>query len=167
MEELLSKLESYRILNFLLPGALFIYACRQLGIYNFNTENLFFDAFLSYFIGMTISRIGSIFLEKPLDKIGKIKRCPYSDYLEAEQHDKKINVLQEEANGFRTIVATVVCFAVAYSTKKVNDAGWLTDFATTILLMLSILALYGWAYLKQIRYVIDRVNRFKLNSNNE
>jgi hypothetical protein len=117
MTELLRKLETYRIFNYLLPGAIFIFACEIIGIYKFDDQNLLVSAFIAYFLGMTISRIGSLIFEKALEKVGFVKRSSYDDFVVAEKTDEKISKLLEEANTYRTILATILAISVAILAK--------------------------------------------------
>ena len=62
IESLLEKLSSYNLLNNLLPGAIFCYLLKT--IVNIDiSNNIVEDLFVYYFIGMIISRIGSIIIE--------------------------------------------------------------------------------------------------------
>ena len=63
MNDLLAKLSSYNIFNYLLPGALFVFAVHFLYGWQLKTPNLIVEAFGYYFIGMTISRVGSVIVE--------------------------------------------------------------------------------------------------------
>lgn len=76
MEEILKsiseKISSYNIFNNLFPGIIFCSVMTKITRFNFATDTIIEQFFMWYFIGMVISRIGSIFVEDTLKKI-KIK----------------------------------------------------------------------------------------------
>ena len=67
MKELLDKISSYNLFNYLLPGILFVCISKQFTDYDFIQDNDFIGAFLYYFIGMVISRFGSLCLSPLID----------------------------------------------------------------------------------------------------
>ena len=69
------KISSYNIFNNLFPGIIFTFVINRTTRFNIGTDSLFENVFIHYFIGMVISRVGSIFIEKLLKKI-KIKAVP-------------------------------------------------------------------------------------------
>jgi Na+-transporting methylmalonyl-CoA/oxaloacetate decarboxylase gamma subunit len=160
MDQLLSKLESYRIFNYLFPGSIFIFACEVFGIYKFNVENLIVLAFVAYFLGMTISRVGSLILEKPLEYIGFIKKSSYDQFITAEKEDEKISKLVEEANTYRTIVATALMIGLASLAKSLLENGMITIRTLNIGIVVAVLSIYIFAYRKQVKYVVKRVNHW-------
>ena len=60
MKNLLDKLTTYNIFNYLLPGVLFVVIAKALTDYDLIQENNLLGAFLYYFVGMTVSRFGSV-----------------------------------------------------------------------------------------------------------
>ena len=60
IKEILEKISSYNIFNYLFPGILFVFIANALIGYNLIQENILIGVFLYYFIGMAISRVGSI-----------------------------------------------------------------------------------------------------------
>src|SRR5713101_362377 len=105
MNELLEKLSSYNIFNYLLPGVLFVIVAKQFVGLNLAQDDLILAAFLYYFLGMTISRVGSLVVEPLLKKISFVKFSDYPQYVAAAQKDKTLEVLSESNNTYRTIVA--------------------------------------------------------------
>ena len=73
MKDLLDKLSSYNIFNYLLPGVVFVAISKSLTIYNFVQQDIVVGVFLYYFIGLVISRIGSIVIEPMLKWIRFVK----------------------------------------------------------------------------------------------
>ena len=69
MKDILEKLSTYNIFNSLLPGVIFVIMAREFSRYNFIQNEIVLSGFLCYFIGMIISRFGSVIIEPILKKI--------------------------------------------------------------------------------------------------
>src|SRR5258708_39583652 len=67
MKELLDRLASYNLFNYLLPGVVFVVLAEQVTSYSFIQDDIVIGGFVYSFMGMVISRVGSLFLE-PLFK---------------------------------------------------------------------------------------------------
>ena len=63
LKELLSKLSSYNLFNYLLPGVIFVAVASKVTRYSFIQEDIVMGLFLYYFIGLVVSRFGSIVIE--------------------------------------------------------------------------------------------------------
>ena len=63
MNELLDKLSTYNIFNFLLPGILFAIVGDTISSYKFVQEDIVVGVFLYYFMGLVISRVGSVTIQ--------------------------------------------------------------------------------------------------------
>ena len=63
MEKLAEKLDSYDILNNLLPGIVLDFLLEKILGINLVNGNMVENLFVFYFIGMIVSRIGSLVLE--------------------------------------------------------------------------------------------------------
>ena len=77
MTDILSKITSYNLFNNLVPGVVFSYAASSLEIAAVGTGNLATDLIIYYFIGVLISRFGSLFVE-PILKFTRV--AIYADY---------------------------------------------------------------------------------------
>ena len=108
MKDLLNKVSSYNLFNYLLPGVLFVCVAKYFTSYNFIQENDFFGAFLYYFIGMAISRFGSLIMEPFLKWISFLKFTDYKGFIVASKSDEKIELLSEVNNTYRTISAMLI-----------------------------------------------------------
>ena len=69
MNYLLNQLSSYNIFNYLLPGILFVVAAEAFTDYSFLQRDLVVGVFVYYFIGMAVSRFGSLVVEPILKKM--------------------------------------------------------------------------------------------------
>ncbi|MBI5004225.1 hypothetical protein HZC00_03975 [Candidatus Kaiserbacteria bacterium] len=90
MNELFSKVSSYNILNYLLPGVLFAYLVTNLTSYSLIQKDWILGAFLYYFLGMFVSHVGSVVIA-PILRVSKFApQEEYRDYLAAVLKDAKI-----------------------------------------------------------------------------
>ena len=91
MESLLSLLNEYELFNNIFPGIIFLYFSNlQNYIPILDKIDIYEKLFLYYFIGLIISRIGSLFLEPFFLKLEIIKFADYSKFLKAEEKESKI-----------------------------------------------------------------------------
>lgn len=166
MEELLTqiveKVSSYNIFNNLYPGILFVYALKFMFGINLLLDNWFENLFVFYFVGMVLSRIGSIIIEPVMKKNKIIKYAPYQDYVKASSIDPLVDALSETNNTYRTLLSTFVCafmYKLGTSINEIclkNKITFLQENKDWILLILLIL-LFAFSYVKQTAYVRKRV----------
>jgi hypothetical protein len=157
MKEILDKLTSYNLFNYLLPGVIFSILVTELTDYNFIQENIIVGAFLYYFIGMTISRIGSLVVEPILKKIGFLKFADYKDFIIASKKDNKIEILSEANNTYRTFISmffNLILFK-GYNLLEIRFS-WLKE-SQPIIIPLILLTIFLLAYRKQTIYVTKRI----------
>src|SRR5271167_2488702 len=96
MKELLDKLSSYNIFNYLLPGVVFVALTGDLISYSVGGQDILKSAFLYYFTGLVISRFGSLIIEPLMKRISLIKFASYKDFVAASKKDEKIELFSEE-----------------------------------------------------------------------
>ena len=77
MKEFLDKLAPYHFFNYLLPGTLFVILAEKVANYNMYQPDIIFGLLLYYFIGLVISRIGSLIVEPILRKVGFVAFTEY------------------------------------------------------------------------------------------
>lgn len=157
MKDLLDKLSSYNIFNYLLPGIIFVVLAEKLTSFSFVQKDIVLGVFLYYFIGLVISRIGSLFIEPILKKLKFITFAPYSGFVSASKEDAKLDTLSEVNNMYRTFCSLFMfliilkCYELI-STKYPVGAGWHSE-----MLAIGLLALFLFAYRKQTKYITKRV----------
>lgn len=161
MDKFLEKLEEYNIFNYLLPGIIFTYILKYyVGIDVFQ-KNIIEMAFIYYFIGSIISRIGSILLEPLLIKIKFLKYVPHSDYVDASKEDKVIEKLSMINNMYRTLCSSLIILIILKIAKVIIEYFKLSQsFISTIIIIIGII-LYLFSYRKQTKYIVSRVERIK------
>ena len=157
MKDLLDKLSSYNVFNYLLPGVLFAYALDNVSTYNLTTLNIVIGVFIYYFLGLVISRIGSLILDPMLKKIGFIKFIPYADFIAGTKTDPKIEVLSEMNNMYRTLGAMVLLIVVIKLYDRLTIKLPTLDEYTTYIATFALLVLFLFSYRKQTEYIKKRV----------
>jgi len=157
MEELLKKLSSYNIFNYLFPGVIFIYAAKELEAFDLMNQELVIVAFLAYFLGLIISRLGSTIVEPLLKKIKFVKFEAYPDFLKAEQNDPKITIFSEQNNMYRTLISLFFCILLMFIyTSYRPNLNWSYDL-DVLLLVIIFLIIFLFSYQKQTNYISKRI----------
>ncbi len=157
MKDFIEKLSSYNIFNYLLPGILFAVFAENLTAYRIIQDDLVVTLFLCYFIGLCISRIGSLILEPILKKISFIRFAPYADFVQAAKTDPKLEILSEANNMYRTLCSLffTLCLLMMFEAIVIR-VGISQDLSTKALCVLLGL-LFAWSYRKQTTYITKRI----------
>ena len=161
MKDLLDKLSSYNVFNYLFPGVLFAAAGTSLTSYTLLMDDMVVGVFAYYFHGLVISRLGSLVLEPFFKRTGFVRFAPYDDFVAASKKDEKLELLSEENNMYRTLSSMLLCllfllfidFAVRHDFYFISPV-----FALTLVLFLLFL-LFSFSYRKQTGYIRSRVER--------
>lgn len=157
MKDLLDKLSSYNIFNYLFPGVLFATFVDALTSLQVLQKDILVDVFVYYFLGSVISRVGSLFIEPLLQKIGVIVYAPYEDFVQAEKKDPKLEILSEANNMYRTICSLMLSVgAVMIFDRASMHLPFLHSAAPSILIT-GLFALYLLSYRKQTTYINKRI----------
>ena len=161
MQGVLEKISSYNIFNFLFPGTIFAYFSDQLTDTSFIQDDLLIAVFVYYFLGMVISRVGSLLVEPFLNKIGFITFSDYEEFLKASRNDPMISTLSEVNNTLRTMISLLLFAIGTISYHHISSAS--SSFATYAPygLLLLMLLLFLLAYRKQTAYMTKRVDKGK------
>ena len=155
MDGFWEKISSYNIFNNLLPGALFIYFLEKSFQISLSGTDIVKSLVLYYFIGLIISRVGSIFVE-PLLKLFRLVRFrPYTDYISACKIDQKIELLQEIANMYRTLLTmSLLLCASFYSMEMLTGK----NLILSKYLSLFFIAIFLISYIKQVGFIVKRID---------
>jgi hypothetical protein len=157
MKEIIDKISSYNLFNYLFPGVIFIILLNETTNYNLIQENNLIGAFLYYFVGLVISRFGSLIIGNLLRKLTFIKFTDYSEYVVATDKDSKIELFSEVNNMYRTIISMLTLLLFAKLWKSINEYLKLTDATSLTLLIISLLILFIFSYKKQTGFIVKRV----------
>ena len=157
MEKILEKLEEYNIFNNLLPGIVFTYMLKYYVGLDVFQPNVIEMVFIYYFIGSLLSRFGSLILGEMLKKFNIIKYASHEDYINAAKKDKIIEKLLVSNNMYRTICSsTIILFILKLLKKAVSYFNISKDIVAS-LLVLAVGALYLFAYKKQTKHIVERI----------
>jgi hypothetical protein len=157
MEELLKKLSSYNIFNYLLPGIVFVVLAKELFGYSLYVDNLVLGVFYYYFLGLIISRVGSIIIEPILKVLGVVTLLDYQRFVRATSLDAKIDTLSESKNMFRTMAALIVCLSVLKLELWVSARTPNTEVIIFTILLGFLFLLFILGYKKQCDYISKRI----------
>lgn len=157
MKDLLDKLSSYNIFNYLLPGILFVGLSKEITSFSLVQDNLLIGLFLYYFIGLIISRIGSLTVEPFLKWIKFVKFADYKDYVKASELDPKVDLFSEQNNMYRTLCSLPIALILFKIYGGIEEfLSWNTD-TRDITLLIGLLILFLFSYRKQTKYVVQRI----------
>lgn len=158
MDELVKKIDSYHLFNYLVPGVVATECI--LWLLNVKVDlNVFSGFFIFYFVGLVISRIGSIIVEPILRTLGVIKFKPYAEYLKASKKDDRLELMSQENNAYRTYVAMCVTTVPVFIYAYTNHANrHLTAHAIPLgIILVGVTVLMVLAYRKQTSFVTKRI----------
>lgn len=157
MKEVFDRLSAYNIFNCLLPGALFAGLGEKITTYSLVHENFLIGLFLYYFIGLIISRIGSLIMEPFLKWIKFVKFADYKDYVKASELDPKVDLFSEQNNMYRTLCSLPIALILLKIYGGIEEfLSWNTD-TRDITLLIGLLILFLFSYRKQTKYVVQRI----------
>ncbi|MCK4540448.1 hypothetical protein KAU09_04830 [Candidatus Parcubacteria bacterium] len=157
MNEFLNKLSSYNFFNYLLPGIVFVSIIDNFTRFSFIEEDVFLGVFIYYFIGMLISRFGSLIIEPFLKKISFLKFAEYKDFVSASKVDSKIEIFSEANNMYRTFCSMfILMFILKFFELLSVRFIWLQNHELTMLLFVLVL-MFIFSYKKQTQYITKRI----------
>lgn len=159
IKDFLEKISSYNIFNHLLPGVVFCVVGSYITTIDLLQSDLLRGFFIYYFVGVVISRIGSVIIEPFLKLTNIIVYAPYEKYIEASMKDPKIETLSETNNMYRTLVSLFVSLLLLklFSFLSIKYS-WISEHADLSILTI-ILLMFVAAYRKQTKYIKSRVEK--------
>lgn len=172
IKNILNKISSYEIFNNLIPGFIFCFVVKKITCFCFDGGTLFENLIIYYFVGMILSRIGSIIISPLLLKIKQFKSqskfiefSKYEDYIEASESQSFIKTLNETNNTYRTMISTFIVIVVFkiydwFFYAKVSQFGECFNNIIIILVCLFVVALFVLSYRKQSLFIKTRVEKF-------
>jgi len=157
MKDLLDKLSSYNIFNYLLPGILFAALGDRLISSPLLFDDIVIGVFVYYFYGLVLSRIGSLLLEPFFKWVRILHFAPYAEFVKASKNDQKIELLSEINNMYRTLSSLFLCLLLLRLFESIGKAypvlsHYSLTFAIFVLMILFILS-----YRKQTGFIKSRV----------
>ena len=161
MKQILEKISSYNIFNYLFPGILFVLLTEKLTPYSFVQNDIILGLFLYYFVGLVISRIGSLVVEPILKLFSFIRFAEYKEFVSASKSDTKIELLSEVNNMYRTISAMFLIILVLKLYSKVESIWPPLKDASFLVLVFGLLIVFLMSYRKQTKYIMKRIDAAK------
>jgi hypothetical protein len=159
LSEFLDKITSYNLFNYLLPGAVFAYFAESRLEIKLVPDDLVTAAFVYYFLGVVVSRFGSLVLQPLLKKLRVLKSEPYTAFLSASEKDAKIEVLLEAANMYRTLLSAMTILLLLAAYLKIEAIyPYLTHWRGPIG-GCALTFIFLFAYKKQTDYIISRIRK--------
>src|SRR2546425_11221618 len=157
MNELLSKISSYNLFNYLLPGIIFAILASQIIHFPIVQRDIITGAFLYYFVGLVVSRFGSLIIEPLLKRLSFVQFADYKDFVAASKKDGQLELLSEVNNTYRTLCSlfTLVLLLKLY-TKLECAFPTLKAWHATLLAVL-LLVVFLFSYRKQTSYITKRI----------
>ncbi len=160
MKDIAEKISSYNLFNYLLPGVIYAVMGQRLGILSLPKADIVVLAFVYYFIGMIVSRVGSLIMEPILKKVKIIVYAPYSDYLKAAEKDQKMAGMVEANNTYRTLAATFLALILGLAITAVADTLSLSGQAREVWLAGLLFVMLVASFRKQSAFIVSRVRHF-------
>ncbi len=157
MKDILDKLSSYNIFNNLFPGVVFVAFAKLFLRHSFVQENVFVALFLYYFIGLVISRLGSLIVEPILKKTSFVRFAEYKHFVSVSQKDATLVVLSEVNNTYRTLCALFLTLIVVRGYEALEELVPPIKMATPFVAILILFLLFLWSYRKQTTYITKQV----------
>jgi len=161
MSEFLEKLSSYNLFNYLFPGVVFCLLADEFFSYSLIQDDIIVGVFLYYFIGLVISRIGSLIVEPILKKVGFISFAEYKDYIAASKTDPKIETLSEVNNMYRTVVALFFSLSLLAIYQIIKTKWPVVESYSVYAAILVIFFMFLFSYKKQTGYIGKRIESSK------
>ncbi|RLA54512.1 MAG: hypothetical protein DRR42_01645 [Gammaproteobacteria bacterium] len=159
MENILDKLSSYNFFTNLFPGILYCYLADSLFGLQLLQGDLLVGVFTYYFVGMVISRVGSLIVEELIKKGGLVEYVDHSSSIAAEKADPKLQTLLETNNGYRSVISLLFClFITGIWTFLLSTSAWFERLSPWLILG-GLLVLFIFAFRKQTSYIVGRVNQ--------
>lgn len=155
-KELGEKISSYQLFNFFYPGAVFLFIIGYTHFTEMQKLPIGYFLLLSYFVGMILSRIGSLLIEDILKWMNCIKKYNYDLLVQAELKDTKVNILLEVCNTYRT-VASLFLVLFFYFLLSVWFKWEIRDIGILICIDFLCIFLFILSFIKQYNYVRKRV----------
>jgi hypothetical protein len=157
MNDLLTKLSSYNVFNYLLPGVVFAILASAIVHYPVVQHDILVGAFLYYFIGLAVSRFGSLIIEPLLKWSSFVRFADYADFVAASKKDTQLEVLSEANNTYRTLCSLFgLLLLLKVYLRMESRFPYLRDWNATSLAAV-LLILFLFSYRKQTAYIAKRV----------
>ena len=159
MKEFLDKISSYNLFNYLLPGIVFVVLCKYFTSLDLIQNDLVLGVFFYYFVGLIVSRVGSVLIEPILKKIKFVIFTPYQDFIAASKEDSKLEILSETNNMYRTLSSLFVLIGFVKLYEFLFKKWSLVNQWGSEIIILCFVVLFLFSFRKQTQYIKSRVEK--------
>lgn len=143
--------------NHLLPGIIFAVLAGEIIHYPIVQRDILTKAFLYYFLGLVVSRFGSLVIEPLLKRLSFVRFGDYKDFIAASKKDAQLEVLSEANNTYRTLSSLFSLLLMLKVYVKIEGRfPFLREWDATILAVL-LLVMFLFSYRKQTSYITKRI----------
>lgn len=156
-DTILNRVSSYNLFNYLLPGTIFCVLMEKMFGLPLLIENLFAAFFFYYFVGLVISRIGSLTIEPVLLKFKFVKFRPYDEFERASKLNNKISILSEQNNTYRSLISLPLCIGLYYAGSMIALHFEIAPNVYHVVFLVAIFVLFLFSYRKQTQYVVKNI----------
>lgn len=161
MKEILDKISSYNLFNYLLPGIIFVILADKITHYSFIQQDLIIGLFLYYFIGLVISRFGSLVIEPVLRYFSFLPLPDYKEFVVASKKDKKLDLLSEINDTYRTLSSLFILLFLLKLYENIECRSYFLKEWGVLILMVVLLITFLFSYRKQTNYITERIKANK------
>ena len=109
-------------------------------------------------MGLIVSRVGSLVIEPLYKYLHIVQFVPYEKYIVASRSDAKIDTLSQENNTYRTLISMLAVYVFIYAVYMWFGKEILKQTWVVVGCMIVLLVLLSFAYRKQTKYIVSRVN---------
>lgn len=152
LKSLSEKLSAYQLFNFIYPGAVFLGILSYKGVPLGMLKEIWWFLLASYFLGMTISRFGSIVIESTCLKFGWIEKYDIKRYADNIAKNSFTAILLELTNIYRTICSMGILLFLCTIFKYQQDDKCCMLFIEGLFVLL-----FGVSFVKQHHYLEDKL----------
>lgn len=167
IKSIVNRISVYGLINHLIPGAIYVVLVNSFTTFTIPLNNDFEMIIICYFIGVTISRIGTwadecIFHKKRKKGDSFVPYRPYTEFCSAEKKDKEMRLrfLSDVNDMYRTFFALSLALTVTAIADilwdYIESRVWIEKIAA-IAAAVVMMFLYVFSYSKQSKYVVDRI----------
>lgn len=163
LSKLLDKISSYDFLNYLLPGSIFCVFLKHLVGYDIIAFSMIENFLICYFVGLVISRFGSLVIKEVMKKVGFFVEVKYKDFLAAEKVDPKLTVLNAVNNMFCSFASAMSLLLLAYLVKYIAIIATIVTNHFGLIVVVLLLVLFLFSIRKQTAFIKKRVENTQGN----
>lgn len=157
LSSVLSKISSYNILNYMIPGAVGLFFIDKVMEYTtIETWPAYIICIAVYFMGLVFNRVGSVVIEPWYKCLKIVVYTPYADFVKAERNDVRLTTLSEVNNSYKTYTAESLLLFIACIVLDLHrETNLLCDWVRLISLF-ALYILFSFSYHKQTAYIGKR-----------